>query len=288
MKATRIAATALTALAVAVIGAAPASAVLDPTGRVTVANDWSGDGRPDIAALTTSGALYVYTNAGGSRFTARPDLVATGLRGFVWARIAGDVDDDGKVDILARTAAGMLWLFRGDGAGDLALVTPVSAGWSVFEEIVPIDLYGTGQVDLLALDRETNTLRVYNGNPGTSWRIGVTIPLGSQRWDHLTAFGDGDHDGYAELLVRDTATGRLIALELRPSGTFQHSSQHRVIGVGFGAFTALTAVGDFDGTGNPDVIVRAPDGRLIAYAGYGDGRLAKPYTIGTRWGSLIL
>ena len=108
----RTAVAALTAVAavavVAVVGASPAQAAADPTAMVTAANDWNGDGLPDIAALTTAGALYVYVNAGGDRFARPADLVATGLRGFTWARLAGDVDDDGFVDILARNAAGWL------------------------------------------------------------------------------------------------------------------------------------------------------------------------------------
>src|SRR4051812_22248029 len=98
----RLAAAALTTLALAVIGAAPATAVTDLTAEVTAAHDWNGDGTPDVAALTTDGRLFVYLNATG-RFARPVPLVATGLRGFTWAEIAGDVDDDGHVDILART-----------------------------------------------------------------------------------------------------------------------------------------------------------------------------------------
>jgi hypothetical protein len=291
----RLAAAVLTTVALAVVGAAPASAQADLNAQVTAASDWNGDGTADLAALTTDGKLYVYLNAGVGKFAKTPRLVATGLRGFNWVQIAGDVDEDGQVDILARSGTGALLLLRGAGGGALAGVTTIAGNWSSYEEILPIDLDRDGKVDLLALDRNGtdpligNSLRLYIGEAGAAFRASYFTPLGPAQYDSLSAWGDADRDGYQEIVARDRATGRVYALETRGtiSSVFQQTkSQHRLIGEGFNIFTAIHSGGSHNDDTNPDLLVRDSRGNLVMYRGYQGGRITAPYLIGTGFGSL--
>ena len=268
--------------------AAPAHAVTDPTAAVTAANDWNDDGLSDVAVLTTDGKVYVQLNGGG-RFARTPVLVATGLRGYDWVQMAGDVDEDGYSDILTRSGYGRLLLLRGGAVASLAGVVPVAGAWSSYEEIVPIDVDRDGDTDLLGVDRAQTgtTIRTYAGETGVRFRALGFTPL-SPRFDQLTAYGDGDGDGYQEIVARETATGRLFALETRGTFTlFQHASQHRLIGSGWGAFTTIHSTGDFGGDGLPDLLARTADGTVLRYETNGAGRLLRPWAVGSRWGNLV-
>lgn len=278
---------ALTVAAVAVGPAGPASAGsdpgTDPTAVVTAARDWDGDGHPDLTALTPDGRLFVYRTVAGLQFAGKPWLIASGLRGFTSARIAGDLDEDGDVDILARGPAGALWVVLGTPGGRFGGMARIPGNWSSYEEVVPVDLDVDGKVDLIGFDHATGTavgadsLRIYMGRSGLAFRFGNLVRLSGTRFDSMSAFGDSDGDGYLELLVRNRVTGELWALET--NGTFsvlQHKSQHRVVGtVGgqrlptlswFGApNNDVLAGGDITGDGLPDtwLLQRSSDWLLV-------------------------
>jgi hypothetical protein len=285
---------ALTVAALAGVAlAAPAHAVPDRTAAVTAAHDWDGDGLGDLAALTSDGRLLVYRGA-GTRFAGPPQLVASGLRGFQSAQLAGDVDEDGATDILARGPGGALWLLRGAEGGAFAGLVRIAGDWSSYEDVVPIDVNVDGIVDLLAHDRDevpgsgtSNVLRLYAGEAGTTFRASTFFPLGDQRFDQLTVWGDGDDDGYQEIVVRDLSTGRLLALETRGTWSlFQHKAQHRLLGTGWNSFTTILSTGDFDADGDPDLVGRTQAGTLLLYRSDAEGRLGRPSVVGTGWGAL--
>lgn len=249
--------------------AAPAAAQTDPNELVTAARDWDGDGHPDLAALTTDGRLYVYRTQDGYQFKGKPVLVASGLRGFTSVRLAGDLDEDGSVDILARRA-GTLWVVRGTPEGRFGGLVQIAGNWSSYEEVVPVDLDVDGKVDLIGFDHPSgstigaDSMRVYVGRAGVAFRFGNLIPLSGSRFDSMSAFGDSDRDGYQELLVRNRATGELWVLETNRTFTvLQHKSQHRVLatlGPGlptlmwFGTpLNVVVAAGDVTGDGVGDV-----------------------------------
>jgi hypothetical protein len=78
---------------------------------------------------------------------------------------AGDMNSDGKDDLLARDSTGRLWIYPGDrkliGAG----------GWSMFPNVLGIgDVDGDGRPDLQAAgDGDYYTeARLYYGAPGGS------------------------------------------------------------------------------------------------------------------------
>ncbi len=292
-----IAAALTTAALVGVALAAPAQAAPpDRTAAVTAANDWNGDGVGDLAALTRGGSVYVFLGAGTGRFARTPQLVATGLRGFDLVRIAGDVDEDGSVDIITRSAAGALFLLRGGEGGRLAGTVRIAGDWSSYEEILPVDVNVDGVVDLVGRDRDwapqveiANTLRLYVGEPGTTFRASGWNPMGRQQLDQLTAWGDGDGDGYQEVVVRDQATGRLHALETRGTYTlFQANGAHRLLGTGWNGFTAIVSTGDVDSDGDPDLLARTADGTLMLYRSVAGGGLGRPSVVGTGFGSLTI
>jgi len=77
---------------------------------------------------------------------------------------AGDLTGDGKADLLARDNGGILWLYRGNGAGVLGARTQVSAGWrAMITLLTPGNFNGVIGNDMMAVDGD-GTLWLYPGN----------------------------------------------------------------------------------------------------------------------------
>src|SRR3954452_17519213 len=91
--------------------------------------DFDDNGRPDLAVLynlTNEHAVYLGRKSSTNLFQAPIDEGTDG--GGTEGTAAGDVDGDGKVDlVLARGASGMT-VRLGDGTGNLAAPSPTIAG----------------------------------------------------------------------------------------------------------------------------------------------------------------
>ncbi|MYW09602.1 hypothetical protein GT034_14725 [Streptomyces sp. SID2563] len=48
---------------------------------------------------------------------------------------SGDLNGDGRADLLARDTSGVLWSYRGDGKGALAARTKVGGGWQTYKNL---------------------------------------------------------------------------------------------------------------------------------------------------------
>jgi Zn-dependent metalloprotease len=138
---------------------------------ITNAADLNGAGRPDLLARDTAGVLWLYPfsgNAGSAVIGART-RISSGWNGYT-IRGPGDLSGDGRADILARDAAGSLWLYRGTGTGGVAARTLVGHGWAGMNALVtPGNWDRTGGNDTLARD-SAGSLWLYPGNnAGALW-----------------------------------------------------------------------------------------------------------------------
>jgi hypothetical protein len=121
---------------------------------ITGVGDMTGDGHNDLLACDLSGDLWLYPLTGDAVFGKRTQRVKIGT-GWTGHTIVGpgDVSGDGRADILAREAAGKLWLLRGDGAGGVTVPTMVSDGWGMMTALVtPGNWDRAAGNDLLARD----------------------------------------------------------------------------------------------------------------------------------------
>ncbi|MEU5050423.1 VCBS repeat-containing protein [Streptomyces sp. NPDC021096] len=78
--------------------------------------DLNGDGKTDIVAKDKAGVLWFYKGTGNyqSPFEGRVK-VGSGWNIFNTLVSSGDVNGDGRSDMLARDTAGVLWLYKGNG-----------------------------------------------------------------------------------------------------------------------------------------------------------------------------
>ncbi|KOT96159.1 hypothetical protein ADK70_09705 [Streptomyces rimosus subsp. pseudoverticillatus] len=78
--------------------------------------DLTGDGKADIVARDSSGVLWLYKGTGDYKAPFAPRVkIGAGWNAYNALVSVGDVDLDGRADLLARDTDGKLWLYKGDG-----------------------------------------------------------------------------------------------------------------------------------------------------------------------------
>ncbi|WP_152648288.1 FG-GAP repeat domain-containing protein [Streptacidiphilus anmyonensis] len=139
----------------------------------------------------------------------------------------GDLNGDGKSDLVARDRSGRLWFIPGNG-GTSVDERPVliGGGWNQYRWIVGAgDLNGDGIADLVAVT-PGGVMYLYPGLGNGKFGTRVEVGYGWEHYTHLVAPGDLTGDGKADLAAVDSS-GRLW---LYP-------------GIGNGMFGAKTLIG---------------------------------------------
>ncbi len=130
--------------------------------NVTAAGDVTGDGYPDLMAQDSTGAFRVYPNdrRGGIRasYVARTATEGAGLVGV------GLFDGDDTADSVVRLTDGSLWLWTGNGAGELVPTRQVGSGARGYDWISAFgQVDGRGRSDLIARSASTGDLWLLPG-----------------------------------------------------------------------------------------------------------------------------
>jgi hypothetical protein len=137
---------------------------------LTVTKWRTGDKYPVVIAKNSStGKLYVYPNDSGTWLSPRYVLGSSGWSDYTLT--AMDWDRDGQKDVVAKTPAGQLKLYRGNGSGKFVSETRQivgSSGWNSMSNIVTSNGYaGEGTAGLIARD-SGGRLWYYQANK-SSW-----------------------------------------------------------------------------------------------------------------------
>lgn len=151
--------------------------------------DWSGDGRPDLLARQSDGALLMYRGDGDGGFvTGRAEQIGSGWQQFTGLLAPGDWSGDGRPDVLARKSDGALLMYRGNGAGGFVTgaAEPIGSGWQAFTALAAGgDFSGDGKPDVLAR-RSDGVLLMYRGNGAGGFLTGTGEQIGSG-WSSLSS-----------------------------------------------------------------------------------------------------
>ncbi|MCA6094000.1 VCBS repeat-containing protein [Streptomyces sp. SCA3-4] len=97
--------------------------------------DLNGDGKPDIVAKDKSGVLWFYKGTGDYKdpFESRVK-VGGGWNAYDKLVSVGDMDNDGRSDMLARDRSGVLWFYKGNGnaTDPFDNRTKIGGGWDKY------------------------------------------------------------------------------------------------------------------------------------------------------------
>jgi hypothetical protein len=254
--------------------------------------DFTGDCSADIIHQNVAGELHGWRGSGdvtadARLFTGTPRLVGGGWTVAAAPRIVlGDVDGDGRTDIVKQYANGELraWRSTGDMSADNLLFRAsvlVGTGWTTtnVQRILTGDFDADGRTDIAAQYAD-GSLRAWSstGNltadgklfagPRSLSALGLTVAAYPRL---LTA--DVDGDGRSDLLAQ-AKDGKVYAY--RSSGDLSadgklFAAPRRHVGTGFTqAAVPRILTGDFDGDGRGEIAAQYADGRLRAWSSTGD------------------
>ncbi|MFI0241545.1 FG-GAP-like repeat-containing protein [Streptomyces sp. NPDC016845] len=151
--------------------------------RLTSPGDLNGDGYVDlIARQTTTGDMYFY--AGTADHTLKTK-VRIGTNWKLYTRVvgAGDLNGDGRGDLLGVDKSGYLWRYYGTAAGGVTARVKIGPGWSAYTALVgPGDLTGDGRAGLLARDSAGKLWRYASTGDG---KYAPRVLVGTAGWNRF-------------------------------------------------------------------------------------------------------
>ena len=267
------------------------------TGLQQVANslvtaDFDGDGIPDFAVSTATGALSVLLGASSpakaSLYPATSAASPTPANSTS-ALAVGDFNGDGKPDLVyAYVANGPVTqgvptyliavnLIRGAGDGALGFPIayaslPASSVFPILADLKVADFNGDGKPDLAILETNGGLTIVLGNGDGTAQAPVFLSPSGLSLLYSLVV-GDFNGDGKTDLAIggAESTTATTIVLLGRGDGTFQSGAIY--------PSGAAALAGDFNGDGFTDLVVNDSLGNMQGILqGRGDGTFQQGLT----------
>ncbi|MGH9138924.1 MAG: FG-GAP repeat domain-containing protein [Acidimicrobiales bacterium] len=211
----------------------------------SAAADFDNDGDADVAVADyfASNSFRIMLNRGDGTFTS-PGVRNTVQYG-VGTLVAGDVNEDGRADLIA-TNAFQVFVLRGNGNGTFTVGATYTVPQGGQEDAHVADFDDDGHLDVAVLTRFGVQLLLGDGN-GT-FATGPISPLPSLGGSGIDD-ADLNGDGALDVVVSDGIAQVVYALVGDGNGGFSLS------GVGEAAGVAGTVLaGDLDGDGFDDVV----------------------------------
>lgn len=173
-------------------------------------------------------------------------------------------------DVLMRSSSGALFRSAPLGSTGLTYASKLSgSSWAGYDAVLSAgDLTRDGRADVLARVRATGRLVLFTGGAGNTLTGARAAGAGWGSRTHLVVPGDLTGDRVPDLLAVDRRTGDLFLYRSTGTGGFRAAVR---VGRGFGVFTRLAGVGDWNGDGKADLIGVNASGTPTLFRGNGTG-----------------
>ena len=197
--------------------------------------------------------------------TVQPERTTLPLGGQAGPIAVGDVNRDGRADILAaRVDTGRVYVYLGDGRGKLTLSAggPFAAGDSP-EDITLADFNEDGLTDLATANHETTyaTILLGDGKGGFVPASPPRITVPSRPHPHGVAAGDFDDDGHLDLAIESWQENTVLIFN--GNGKAGFSTEPTRLAVGRAPYWKLRA-GNLNGDGRAVLVTTNTDGSSVS------------------------
>ena len=167
----------------------------------------------------------------------------------------GDFDGDGRDELLMRHAGNAMWVYydieNGVGMRHELLVDAPEAD----RLAAAADLNGDGRSDLLIRAHDSHAWSGYLTGQATVERRDLRA-LTRNRLFTFQGAGDFDGDGVDDVLLRNSRTGEFLYYEMRLDAGAPPAILHRSLRLTQNLLFDVIAIGDLNGDGRDDVLMR--------------------------------
>jgi hypothetical protein len=232
--------------------------------RWAAAGDYNGDGKLDLAvSCYGSGALSIFQNnstVGTITFGSRVDL---GFNAAAGDMEAGDIDGDGKPELLVPSAnAAVIWVYPNvstGGALSAASFGPrVSFPSGNGASLALADMDGDGKLDIVTANASDNSVSVFRNTSAlgviASNSLAPRVDFAAGYYPFRPAVSDINGDGRLDVAVPNSGHDSIsVFLNLSSSGVFTADSFAPKTDHATGNDPRTLAIADLDGDGLADM-----------------------------------
>ncbi len=245
--------------------------------RYSVAGDFDGDGKLDLAVSNPGGNYVSILKGNGDGTFAAPVnfAVAGGPTGLA----TGDLDRDGDLDLVSNLPGGGVAVLLGTGSGTFTGPTLVATPGTSTTWVALADFDGDFKLDLAVTDSVLGACSVWPGLGTGTFGPATDHPVGAG--PNFVIVADLNTDGKPDLVTSNLTANSASALVNQ--GAFVFARTDSFLGV---AGPQSLDTGHFNTDGNLDLLVGASGSNLVTIlGGNGAGGFPVPLFLGNSSGT---